>query len=244
MGGTLLNTLTVTLGASLGLLIGHRLPGRIQESIIIGLALVTIFVGLDNAAQTTNVIIPMLSLMIGVIVGEWLDIDSALKRLANWLQSRVASRTSPSDDLPVQGAMSERQRFVTGFVTASLVFCVGPLTILGSIQDGMGLPAGFEQLAIKSTLDGFAAIAFAATFGVGVLFTAFTIFFFQGSLALGGSIAGQFMTEAMIAEMVSTGGLILLGLALVILELKPVRVANFLPALVVAPLIVLILSLF
>lgn len=234
--------MTVVLGASLGLLIGHRLPERIQESIIIGLGLVTVFVGLDNAAQTTNIIIPMLSLMIGVIIGEWLDIDSALQRLATWLQARVESRSSASaDDLPVQG---ERQRFVTGFVTASLVFCVGPLTILGSIQDGMGLPAGFEQLAIKSTLDGFAAIAFAATFGVGVLFTAFTVFFFQGALALGGSIAGQFMTAAMIAEMVSTGGLILLGLALVILELKPVRVANFLPALVVAPLIVLILSLF
>jgi uncharacterized protein len=244
MGGTLLNTLTVALGSLIGLRIGDRLSARMQESVITGLALVTVFVGLDNAAQTGNVIIPLVSIVLGVIIGELLRIDHGLERLAGWLQRRAgdAEAETPeqasADDDDDPRALSPRERFITGFVTASLVFCVGPLTVLGSIQDGMGLAAGFQQLVIKSTLDGFASIAFAATFGVGVLFTTLTVFFFQGSLALLGSVAGQFMTDPMIAEMTATGGIILLGLAIVMLDVKKIRVANFLPGLVIAPLLV------
>ncbi len=248
MGGTLLNTLTVALGSIIGLLVGNRLSARIQDSVITGLALVTIFVGLDNAAQTNNVLIPMVSILVGVIIGEVLGIDDALKGFAGWLQSRLggdkpADETSAPADAtpPADGTLSPRDKFITGYVTASLVFCVGPLTILGSIQDGMGLQAGFDQLAIKSTLDGFAALAFAATFGIGVLFTTLTVFFFQGGLAVAGSIAGAFMTDAMIAEMVSAGGIMLMGLALVMLNLKPIRIANFLPSLFIAPVLVAVL---
>jgi uncharacterized membrane protein YqgA involved in biofilm formation len=241
MGGTLLNTLTVTLGSLIGLWIGKRFPAQIQESVITGLALVTIAIGLDNAGQTQNILIPMVSILIGVIVGELIGIDDALKRLASWLQTRFAGDDAQPTDAE-SGQLNERDKFITGFVTASLVFCVGPLTILGSIQDGMGLQAGFDQLAIKSTLDGFSAMAFSATFGIGVLFTAVTIFLVQGGLALAGSLLGAFMTEGMIAEMVSTGGMILVGLAFVMLNIKPIRIANFLPALWIAPLLVAILS--
>jgi uncharacterized membrane protein YqgA involved in biofilm formation len=232
VGGTLLNIFTVAVGSALGLLVGNRLSTRIQESVITGLGLVTFFVGIDNTSKTGNVIIPLLSIVIGVIIGELLRIDRALEALAGWLQTRFGSGKDDSQD--------ERARFITGFVTASLVFCVGPLTFLGSIQDGMGLSAGYQQLAIKSVLDGFAGMAFAASFGVGVSFSIVTILVLQGGLALAGSALGEFMSAPMVNEMTAVGGLLLMGLALVLLDVKKPRVANFLPALLVAPLIVAI----
>lgn len=247
MGGTILNAITVLIGSAAGLLIGNRLPQRIQESVITGLGLVTLFVGMDNAGHTGNVILPLFSLVIGVIVGELLDIEAQLEGFAGWLQRRLQSRAAAPVAVPAEtGAPAEagapaddpRARFIRGFVTASLVFCVGPLTFVGSIQDGMGLDSGFEQLAIKSTLDGFAAMAFAASLGIGVMFSVITVLGVQGGLALAGSLAGEFMSDAMIDEMTAVGGLILIGLSLVLLDVKRPRVANFLPALLIAPLLV------
>ncbi len=237
MGGTLLNIVTVALGSLLGLLVGSRLPARIQESVVTGLGLVTLVVGIGNALPSGNIIIPLLSIASGVMIGELLRIDDALQAFGAWLQRRFGGGEAGDADSSGQHA---RERFITGFVTASLVFCIGPLTFLGSIQDGMGLAVGYQQLAIKSVLDGFASMAFAASFGVGVLFSIVTIFTLQGGLALLGSFAGQFMTEPMIVEMTATGGLLLIGLSLVLLGIKRPRMANFLPALVIAPLIVVI----
>ncbi len=231
MGGTLLNAVTVFIGTFIGLLIGQRLTEQIQESVITGLGLVTLFVGMSNATQTGNIIIPLLSIVIGVIIGELLDLAGALERFAGWLQTRFASG---SDD------ESDRARFITGFVTASLVFCVGPLTFVGSIQDGMGLPIGFQQLAIKSILDMFAGMAFAASLGIGVMFSIITVLGLQGGLALLGSVLGEVMTPPMINEMTAVGGLLLLGLGLTLLEIKRPRMANFLPALIIAPLLVVV----
>jgi uncharacterized protein len=233
MRGTILNTITVLIGSTLGLLVGNRLSSRIQESVIIGLGLVTIYVGIDNAGQTGNVIIPLLSLLIGTIIGELLRLDMRLEHFAGWLQARVqgsGSGDSDSDD--------RRARFIEGFITSSLVFCVGPLTFVGSIQDGMGIPGGFDQLAIKSTLDGFASMAFAASLGIGVFFSVFTVLGVQGSLALMGFLAGSFMTDPMIDEMTAVGGLILLALSMSMLEIKKPRTVNFLPGLLIAPLMV------
>jgi uncharacterized membrane protein YqgA involved in biofilm formation len=202
---------------------------------------------MSNAGKTGNPIIPLLSIAIGAIIGELLDIDRLLQRFAGWLQSRYAGQKSETDvwtqrAVSIQEApansMDARARFITGFVTASLVFCIGPLTFVGSIQDGMGLSIGFQQLAIKSVLDGFAGMAFAASFGVGVSFSIITILVLQGGLALAGSILGEFMTVPMVNEMTAVGGLILMGLALVLLDLKKPRMANFLPALIIAPLMV------
>ena len=229
MGGTILNMITVAIGATLGLFIGHRLSSKIQESVVTGLGLVTLFVGVSNAGQTGNVIIPLLSIAIGVIIGELLNIEQYLERFAGWLQTRFAGGDQET---------SERARFINGFITASLVFCIGPLTFVGSLQDGMGLAIGFQQLAIKSVLDMFAAMAFAASMGVGVLFSLITILVLQGGLALLGSVAGQVMSAAMMNEMTAVGGLLLIGLALVLLDLKRPRIANFLPALIIAPLLV------
>ena len=229
MGGTILNVLTVLIGGTAGLLIGSRLPQRIQESVMTGLGLVTLYVGVSNAGQTGNVIIPLLSIVSGAIVGELIGIEAYLERFAGWLQRRFGGGAASGE---------ARDRFVSGFITASLVFCVGPLTFVGSIQDGMGLAIGFQQLAIKSVLDMFAALAFAASLGVGVLFSIVTIVVLQGGLALLGSALGAFMSAPMAAEMTAVGGLLLIGLALVLLDIKRPRVANFLPALVIAPLLV------
>ncbi|MBP8974646.1 MAG: DUF554 domain-containing protein [Anaerolineae bacterium] len=235
MWGTLLNALTVLLGSSTGLLIGNRLSQRIQESVMTGLGLVTLVVGFSNAGETGNIILPLLSLVIGAILGELLRLDLRLEQFAGWLQGRVQREAAEAD---AALAHERRTRFIEGFVTASLVFCVGPLTFVGSIQDGMGLASGFEQLAIKSTLDAFSSMAFAASLGIGVLFSVFTVLGVQGGLALLGALAGQFMSDPMINEMTAVGGLILIGLGLSLLEIKKPRMVNFLPGLIIAPVLV------
>lgn len=233
--------ITVAIGSALGLFIGHRLPERVQQSVVTGLGLVTLVVGIQNAGLSGNIIIPLLSIATGAIIGELLRLDLGLERFGGWLQVRFAgSETVDQMDetLGSESTQERRARFINGFVTASLVFCIGPLTFVGSMQDGMGLAIGFQQLAIKSVLDGFGAMAFAASFGLGVPFSIITILVLQGGLALAGAALGSFMTEPMINEMTAVGGLLLIGLSLVLLDVKKPRMANFLPALVIAPVIV------
>ncbi|MBZ0295437.1 MAG: DUF554 domain-containing protein [Anaerolineae bacterium] len=231
--------ITVAIGVTVGLFVGNRLSEKIQESVVTGLGLVTFFVGVSNASATGNVIIPLLSIAIGAIVGELINIERYLENFAGWLQTRFVRQQDSADSSETDtNDMSERMRFINGFITASLVFCVGPLTFVGSLQDGMGLAIGFQQLAIKSVLDMFAGMAFAASLGIGVMFSLITILVLQGGLALVGSVAGQVMSEPMINEMTAVGGLMLMGLALVLLDIKRPRMANYLPALVIAPLLV------
>jgi len=235
VGGVLLNTLAVAIGSLLGLTLGHRFSHHLQTSIVAGLGLITVVLGVSNAQTTGNLIVPLLSIVIGIVIGELLNLDAALEQFADWLR-RVVTRGEAQEG--ESQSDEARARFITGFITASLVFCVGPLTFVGSIQDGMGLSAGFQQIAIKSALDFFAAMAFSVTFGPGVFFTTITVFVLQGALSLMGMAAGEFMSAAMIAEMTAAGGIILFGLGLSMLEIKRVRVVNFLPALLVAPLLV------
>ncbi len=232
MGGAILNVFTVVMGSLIGLFVGNRLSKRIQESVLMGLGLTTLVIGFSNTMTSGNIIIPLISVIAGVIIGELLNIEGALERFGGWLRDRFA-KTGETDD-----KAAERARFINGFVTASLIFCVGPLALVGSIQDGMGLPGGFQQIAIKSALDGFAAMAFATTLGLGVLFSAVTVLIFQGSLSIIGMAAGSMMTQPMINEMTAVGGILILGIALLLLDVKKVRVANFLPALLIAPLMV------
>ncbi len=253
MGGTILNIITVLIGSTAGILIGNRFSERINQSVMTGLGIMTLIVGLDNALQTGNIVIPLLATVIGVIIGELLHIDRALENFGDWLQRRFASAEStdaPPTDIPDTDALTPRERFITGFVTASLVFCVGPLTFVGAIQDGMGLASGFQFLLIKSLLDFFASMAFASTFGIGVLFTVITILVVQGGLALFGAVLVRLMSDAVlldsladspiILEMTAAGGVLLIGLSLVLLDIKRPRVANFLPALLIAPLLVVL----
>jgi uncharacterized membrane protein YqgA involved in biofilm formation len=234
----------VIIGGSIGALLGDRLPTRTRETVMHGLGLVTLLVGLQMALQTGNVLIVMGSMLAGGVLGEAWRIEDRLEGLGHWFEARLSRGESPSADghsVLVRGNISR------AFVTASLVFCVGPLTVLGSIQDG--LTGDVRLLAIKSVLDGFAGMAFAAAMGPGVLLSTLTILVYQGGLSLvagliadwgspsGVGLVGDAVAKsAPVLEMTATGGVLILGIGLVLLELKRVRVANFLPAIGVAPL--------
>jgi uncharacterized membrane protein YqgA involved in biofilm formation len=166
--GTLLNVISVLMGASAGLMIGNRLPEKMRQTLLAVLGLMTILLGVEMALDTQNPLILLGALLIGGLIGEGLDLDRALQRLGAWLEVRFAG--GKHDGTEDEAAS---QRFVKGFATASLVLCVGPMAILGSIEDG--LTGNFQILAIKSVLDGFAALAFASSLGVGVMFSALTV---------------------------------------------------------------------
>lgn len=231
MVGTLVNVATILLGGFLGLFLGSRLPERVRQTVIAGLGLFTLAYGLKLFLSTQNALAVLGSLLIGVLLGEWLQIDRALQRLGVWLESRFTKIENGSSD----------NRFVRGFVTASLVFCVGPMAILGSIQDG--LTGDYQTLVVKAVLDGFGALAFASSLGVGVLFSAGIVLFYQGIISLMAVQVQSFVTGAMMVEMNATGGVLLLAIALSsLLEIKKLRTGNFLPALVIAPLMVLLMQ--
>lgn len=229
MTGTILNIITVLLGGSIGLIFGKRFSDNIRQTVIAVIGLFTLAIGIQMFLKTENPIVVLISLVFGAILGEVIQIEAALARFGGWLQARFSPRAEES---------SQRGMFVKAFLTASLVFCVGPLTILGSIQDG--LRGDYNLLAIKSVLDGFAALAFASTLGIGVLFSVIVILVYQGGIAL---LAGQIqnlVTPAMINEMTAVGGIILIGLALSsLLEIKFIRSGNLLPGLLIAPLLIL-----
>jgi len=228
--GTWINIVAVLLGGGLGTFLGERLPERIRETVFHGLGLVTLALGLHLTLKTQNILIVMGSVLVGGILGEWWRIDSRLEALSEALRRRMGERLS----------QKSLAHFTEGFVTASLVFCVGPVAVLGAIQDG--LMGDYSLLAIKSILDGFAALALSSTLGVGVIFAVLTILVYQGGISLLAGLAQNILSQAMIAEMTATGGVLILGIGLLLLELKRVRVANLLPALVLAPLIVAILG--
>ena len=233
MTGTFLNIATVLIGGTLGLLFGARIPERFKSTVIAGMGLFTFAMGVQMFLKTENPLIVLGALLIGALLGEWWRIEDGLRNLGALLEKRFARDDS------AEGSA----RFVRGFLTASLLFCVGPMTILGSIQDG--LTGNYELLAVKSVLDGFAALAFASTLGVGVLFSALVILVYQGGISLLAGSLSAIVTDPMMAEMTATGGVILMGLAISsLLEIKPIRVGNFIPALAIAPLIVWMLSLF
>ena len=242
MTGTFLNVATVLIGGALGLIFGSRLPERVRKTVVAGLGLFTAAIGVQMFLETQNPIIVLGSILVGGILGEWWRIEDGLSNLGGFLERRFTG--SKTDHLEASAAQSDsdsRERFIRGFLTASLVFCVGPMTILGSIQDG--LTGDFRLLAIKSVLDGFASLAFASSLGVGVLFSSLTVLIFQGGISLLAAQAQALITPDMMSEMTAAGGLLLLGLSISsLLELKPIRVGNFLPALVLAPLIVGFLS--
>ena len=240
--GTAVNVAAVVVGSGLGLLLGHRLPVRTRETVTDALGLVTLLIGAlsaravlsDDLAATVGAAAPVLivlgALLLGGIVGSVVDIERRLDQLRDWLRRRLTRSTAEDGD------SEARRRFIEGFVTASLVFCVGPLTILGALSDGLGL--GADQLLLKAALDGFASIAFAASLGVGVMAAALAVAVIQGALTLVGLLIGDFLPAAHLDAVTATGGLLLLGVGLRLLRIRQVPVGNLLPALLVAPLLV------
>ena len=223
MKGTLVNTATVILGSLIGLAVGARLPEKVKQMVMNGLGLCTLLIGFKMAFKGEQILLIIGSLVLGGIIGELLDIEGWLERLGEKIKKRVKS---------------ESGNFVVGFVTASLVFCVGPMTVVGSIEDG--IRGDSSILYAKSVLDGFASIAFASGLGIGVLFSAVTVLVYQGLLTLLGQKLSFMLNQHVLNELTATGGLMIVGIGLLLLDIKKVRVGNFLPALV----IVVILALF
>lgn len=241
MTGTFINVAAVLIGGVLGLLFGSRLSLRMRQTIIAGLGLFTAAIGIQMFLKTQNPIIVLVSLLFGGVIGELLKIEDRLSNLGVYFERKLDNRKQ--GQVPTSPEEKQGSLFVRGFLTASLVFCVGPMTILGSIQDG--LTGDYSLLAIKSVLDGFVAMAFASTLGVGVLFSVVVILVYQGIISLLAAQAQAILSEPMIAEMTAVGGIILIGIAISsLLEIKKIRVGNFLPALFIVPLIVFILAYF
>lgn len=231
MTGTLLNIATVLLGGVIGLLFGARIPDPLKSTVISGMGLFTAAMGVQMFLNTENPLIVLGALLIGTLLGEWWRIEDGLQNLGKFLEQRFSKEGEDGSN-----------KFVRGFLTASLLFCVGPMTILGSIQDG--LKGDYNLLAVKSVLDGFASLAFASTLGAGVMFSTIIILIYQGGISLLAAQLDAIVTPSMMNELTATGGVILLGLAISsLLEIKKIRVGNMLPGLAIAPLIVWILSL-
>jgi uncharacterized membrane protein YqgA involved in biofilm formation len=237
--GTALNVATVVTGSGIGVLLGHRLPERTRSVVTDGLGLVTLLVAALSASAVVDpalsravgsgapILIVLGAVLVGGIAGSLLRIEQRLEGIGDTIRRRLRLR---------DGDGSGHQRFVEGFVSASLVFCVGPLTVLGSLDDGLG--RGINKLALKATLDGFAAIAFAASLGWGVAASALAIVVVQGSLTALAAALGGLLSEPQVLAVTATGGLLLVGVALRLLKIKQVAVGDLLPALVVAPLLV------
>lgn len=236
--GTAVNVATVLVGALLGRMLGDRLPVRTRDLVTDALGLVTLLIAATSAlavldddlasrvGDSAPLLIVLGSLLLGGILGSLLRLEERVESLGGWLQRRLVA---PSD-------AADRHRFIEGFVVSSLIFCTGPLTILGSLNDGLG--NGADQLFLKATLDGFAAIAFAASFGWGVAASALTVLVVQGSLTLLGVGLGDVVPDAQLAAITATGGLLLVGVALRLLRIREIPVADLLPSLLVAPALV------
>ena len=240
--GTILNVVTILVGTAAGVLIGNRLSEKTSRVVTDGLGLVVLVLGGLNVvalldAELRSSVgpgIPLLivigAILIGGIIGSALQIEARLESLGASLQKRFAST----------GSKGDKDKFITGFVNASLVFTIGPLAILGALSDGLG--QGIEQLATKSILDGFASLAFAASLGWGVALSAIPVGLWQGLLTIIAFAVGSVVSAPIISALTATGGVLLLGVGLRLLQIRQVAVGNMLPALIVAPLITLFLT--
>jgi uncharacterized membrane protein YqgA involved in biofilm formation len=234
--GTWINIGTVLAGTALGLVLQGRLPLRMQRIITQGLGLITLFVGIQMAGSLTKtqagridgVVLALLAIALGGLLGEWWQLEERLTALGNWLKRRFKGGGG----------------FTDGFVAASLLFCVGPMALIGSLNNG--LTGDNTLLTLKATMDGLAAIAFTSSFGIGVGFSTLIILVYQGGLSLAAGLLAQSLpdpaTDPRVLLVTGVGGLMILGISLNLLEVAQVRVASFLPALALAPLIYFILA--
>ncbi len=232
MIGTVINVIAILTGSGIGLLFGPRLSDHLKATVLAGMGIFTAAVGMQMFLKTENPLVVLGALIIGALLGEWMRIEDWLQNLGIWLERRIPGGST-------RGATG---LFVRGFLAASVLYCTGPMAILGSISDGIN--GDYLTLAIKSVLDGFLSIAFASTMGIGVAFAALPVFVYQGAISLLAVQLSAVVNTAMMNEMTATGGILLIGIGISsILELKRIRVGNFLPALVIAPIIVNLLSL-
>ena len=221
--GTLINTATVLVGGTVGFAMGNKIPDRVRTIVVQVIGMLTIGLGLSDLLKTHNMVFPLLGMVFGAVIGEILRIEDRLEGIGEIIRKRFAKRQDPGP-------------FISGFVTASLLFCIGPLTILGAIQDASG--ATPQLYIIKGTLDGFMSVIFGAIHGVGVLFSAVSVFIVQGTLTLFGTRLDSLLNDRMRIELFATGGLAVMAIGLNLLEIKKIRLGSLLPGLIITPVLV------
>ncbi|MCB2223186.1 MAG: DUF554 domain-containing protein [Actinobacteria bacterium] len=238
MIGTITNVAAVLAGASIGSVAGTRIPERLRTTIMAALGLVTMALGFRETLATDEFPLVLGAVLVGTLIGELLRIESGLEWFGGSLQQRFARKHRVDIDVDAPETAepaAPRRGFAEGFVIASLVFCVGPLLIVGSIEDGLGNP---DLLLVKAALDGFASIAFASVYGWGVILAALPVAILQGGIALGSGALEGVLTDPMLDALGAAGGILLLGISLRLLDLQRIRVANMIPAVLLAPLFV------
>ena len=221
--GTLINTATVLIGGMVGIAMGDKIPDRVRVIVVQVIGMVTIGLGLSDLLKTHNMVFPLLGMVFGAVIGEVLRIEDRLEGIGEVIRKRFAKRQDPGP-------------FISGFVTATLLFCIGPLTILGAIQDASGETP--QLYIIKGTLDGFMSVVFGAIHGVGVLFSAVSVFVVQGTLTLFGTQLDSLLNDRMRIELFATGGLAVMAIGLNLLDIKKIRLGSLLPGLIVTPVLV------
>lgn len=222
--GTLINTATVLAGGSVGYFVGRHIKVEIRTVVVQVIGLATVIMGISDAMDTHNLVFPLVGMVVGAIIGELLKIEERLEQLGEWLKSKFVK--SPGDS----------GNFVQGFVTATLLFCIGPMTILGAIEDASGRTP--QLYIIKGTLDGFMSIIFVTVYGIGAMFSAVMVFLVQGALTLGGTGIDSILTDRMRTELFAAGGFTVLAIGLNLLEIKKIKLGSLLPGLVVTPVLV------
>ena len=221
--GTLINTATVLIGGTVGIAMGDKIPDRVRTIVVQVIGMVTIGLGLSDLLKTHNMVFPLLGMVFGAVIGEVLRIEDRLVGIGELIRTRFAKKQDPGP-------------FISGFVTATLLFCIGPLTILGAIQDASGVTP--QLYIIKGTLDGFMSVIFGAIHGVGVLFSAVSVFVVQGTLTLFGTRLDLLLNDRMRIELFATGGLAVMAIGLNLLDIKKIRLGSLLPGLIVTPVLV------
>lgn len=216
MLGTIVNTIAVIIGASIGLLLKKGLPEKLEDTMMKGLGLCTLFLGIRGSLEGNNSLILIISMVVGALIGEGIDLDEKLNRFGKWLENKFKSKDG------------DKVSIAEGFVSASLLFCVGAMTVVGSLQSG--LQGNHEMLFNKSMLDFVAAIIFASSMGIGVLFSAAFVLVYQGAITLAAQWVAPFLTDTIIAEMTCVGSVIIIGIGLNLLGITKLKVMNYVPA--------------
>ncbi|WP_330373829.1 MULTISPECIES: DUF554 domain-containing protein [Lachnospirales] len=221
--GTIVNVLLILVGSILGILLKRGIEKRYEDLIMSALGLVTAVIGITFAIKSQNMLIVVVSLVIGALIGEWIDIDSKLNKVGDWLKDKVKGKGGTG--------LEEESRIGEGFVTATLLFCVGSMAIMGALDSG--LRGDHTILYTKSIMDGISALIFASSMGIGVALSAFPILIYQGGIALMAQTVQPYLSDAMMIEMNAVGGILLIGIGLSLLDIKRIKVSNLLPALII-----------
>ena len=227
LGGTIVNAATVVIGSTIGIYLGNRIPDKLTKGVFQAIGLFTLVLGLNMALKGQMLLVIVFSLIIGTIIGELFNLDKAVEGLSTALKTKLKLKNP---------------KFTEGMLTAFLLYCIGSMTIIGAIDEGLG--KGSQILYTKAMMDGFSAIALASVFGLGVTMSVVPLIIFQGGITLLAFWLGDFIGDDIINELTAVGGILLVGLGINILEIKQIRIMNMLPSLIVVVVLVIVSSIF